>query len=229
MTLYLVNLIGVGVFAASGALAAGRKGMDWMGVVALAVVTALGGGTIRDVLLDRHPVFWVRETAYLWAALAAAGLTLVWVRFRQPPRRALLIADGLGLALFSISGAQVAEAQGLSGLVVVVMGAFTGVAGGVVRDVLSAEVPLLFRSTQPLYATAVIAGVTAYLGLEAVGVDRAAASLAGMALIASLRFAAILLRLGLPTFRLPAETEPPPEADPLPRRSRHDDRRGDRP
>ncbi len=212
MTLYLINLLGVGVFAASGALAAGRKGMDWMGVVVLAVVTALGGGTIRDVLLDRHPVFWVRETAYLWAALVAACLTLVWVRFRQPPRRALLIADGLGLALFSISGAQVAEAQGLSGIVVVVMGTFTGVAGGVVRDVLSAEVPLLFRSTQPLYATAAIAGVSAYLGLQWAGVDRLTASLVAMALIAALRFTAILLRLGLPTFRVPEESGASPES-----------------
>ena len=210
MTLFVLNLLGVGVFAASGALAAGRKEMDWMGVVVLAVVTALGGGTIRDVLLDRHPVFWVRETANLWAALAAAGLTLVWVRFRQPPRRALLIADGLGLALFSIGGAQVAEGQGLSGVAVVVMGTFTGAAGGVVRDVLSAEVPLLFRSTQPLYATAAIAGISAYLGLQAAGLARVPAALAGMALIAALRFTAILLRLGLPTFRVPEEVETPP-------------------
>ncbi|MEZ5331793.1 MAG: trimeric intracellular cation channel family protein [Thermoanaerobaculia bacterium] len=209
MTLFLLNLIGVGVFAASGALAAGRKRMDWIGVIVLAVVTALGGGTIRDLLLDRHPVFWIRETANLWAALVAAGLTLLWVRFRRPPRRALVIADALGLAMFSIGGAQIAQREGLTGVVVVVMGAFTGVAGGVVRDVLSAEVPLLFRSSEPLYATAVIVGVSGYLGLEALGVATTPAALAGMALIVALRFTAILFRLGLPTFRLPEEAESP--------------------
>jgi len=204
MFLHMLNLLGVAVFAASGALSAGRKRFDLVGVVVLAVVTAVGGGTLRDLLLDRTP-FWIRDTAYLWTALAAAAVTLAYVRFRRPPWSALLVADALGLALFSISGAQVAEQAGHTGLVVVVMGTLTGVAGGVVRDVLSAEVPLLFRPTETLYATAAVAGSLGYLALQGVGVERAAAGLAGMGLIAALRFAAIFWRLRLPHFQVPED------------------------
>jgi uncharacterized membrane protein YeiH len=151
MILYALSLVGVAVFAASGALAAGRKLFDWIGVGVIAVVTAIGGGTLRDLLLDRHPIFWVADPAYLWVILAGAVGTLVYVQFRRPPDALLLIADALGLAFFTISGAQVAEQQGLPGVLVVAMGAITGTAGGVLRDVLCNDVPLLFRSE--LYAS----------------------------------------------------------------------------
>ena len=151
-------------------MAAGRKRFDLLGVAVIATVTAIGGGTTRDVLLNRHPVFWIKDPTYLLVILAAAALTLLYVRFRKPPRISLLIADALGLALFTISGAQVAEERNLPGLIVVVMGTITGSAGGLLRDVLSAEVPLLLRQAD-LYATAAIAGATAYLVLQAVGMD----------------------------------------------------------
>lgn len=207
MLLFVCNILGVVVFAASGALSAGRKGFDFVGVAVLAVVTALGGGTLRDVLLDRHPVFWIRETAYLWTALAAAGATVGYVRFRKPPWSALLIADALGLAFFTIIGAQVAEMHGHAGLVVVLMGAVTGVAGGVLRDVLSNEVPLLFRPTEPLYATAALAGATGYLLLQTAGLEANHASLCGMVLIAVMRLAAIFWRLRLPPVQVPEESQ----------------------
>lgn len=204
MLLFVCNILGVVVFAASGALSAGRKGFDFVGVAVLAVVTALGGGTLRDVLLDRHPVFWIRETAYLWTA---AGATVSYVRFRKPPWSALLIADALGLAFFTIIGAQVAEMHGHAGLVVVLMGAVTGVAGGVLRDVLSNEVPLLFRPTEPLYATAALAGAAGYLLLQAAGLEAGPAALCGMALIAGMRLAAIFWRLRLPPVQVPEESQ----------------------
>src|SRR4051812_278903 len=115
----LLSLLGVGVFAASGALAAGRKQFDWLGVVVIALVTAVGGGTIRDLLLDRHPIFWVSDPSQLVVILVAAVVTLAYVRFHQPPRGSLAVADALGLALFTISGAQVAEEKGLPALTVV--------------------------------------------------------------------------------------------------------------
>jgi uncharacterized membrane protein YeiH len=194
---YVLQLIGVAVFAASGALAAGRKQMDMFGVIVIAIVTAIGGGTIRDLLLDRHPVLWIADPAYLFVSIAAAAGTLVYVRFRRPPDNALAIADALGLALFTILGAQIAEQAGVGGVGAVVMGTITGVAGGVIRDVLSAEIPLIFRRSE-LYATAAIAGAAAYLLLEAAGLDRAPAALAGMGCIVALRLAAILWRLRLP-------------------------------
>jgi uncharacterized membrane protein YeiH len=204
MVLFILSMIGVGVFAASGALAAGRKDFDLLGVIVIALVTAVGGGTLRDLLLDRHPIFWVKEPSHLTVILASAALIFVYVRFRKPPLGALAVADALGLALFTISGAQVAEARGLPWLTVVVMGTITGSAGGVLRDVLSGEVPLLFRQTD-LYATAAIAGVVFYLALEEVGFGQETASYIGMAAVACLRFAAIRWRLRLPVFHVPDE------------------------
>ena len=207
MTFYTLSLLGVAVFAASGALAAGRKRFDWIGVGVIAVVTAIGGGTLRDLLLDRHPIFWIADPAYLWVVLGSAVLTLLYVRRRLPPRGSLLVADALGLALFTISGAQVAEEQGLPGVGVVVMGAITGAAGGVLRDVLCNEVPLLFGPMDTLYATAAIAGASAYLVLQAAGVERAAAALLGMGVVAGPRLAAIAWQLRLPDARI-YEEEP---------------------
>lgn len=204
MFLYLLDLIGVAVFAASGAMAAGRTRLDLLGVAVIATVTAIGGGTMRDVLLNRHPVFWIRDPTYLVVILAAAGLTLLYVRFRALPRTSLLIADALGLALFTISGARIAEERDLHGVIVVVMGTITGSAGGLLRDVLSAEVPLLLRQTD-LYATAAIAGATAYLLLQAAGVERTPAALLGMTTVAGLRMAAISWGLRLPVLDVPEE------------------------
>jgi uncharacterized membrane protein YeiH len=200
--LALFAYLGTGVFAVSGALAAARKSFDLLGIVVIAFVTAIGGGTVRDLLLDRHPIFWVREPRIGWVILGSAFLTLLFIRFRKPPKRALLYADALGLALFTISGAQIAEGFGLPALTIVMMATITGSAGGVLRDVLSAEVPLLFRQTE-LYATASIAGTAGYLLLESLGVDREAAAWMGMTLVAALRFTAIRYGLKLPVFQVP--------------------------
>lgn len=198
----VLNLVGVGVFAVSGALAAGRKRLDLFGVVVIAVVTAIGGGTLRDLLLDRHPIFWTYQTEILAVILGATFFTLVYVRFQRPPERALLIADALGLALFTIGGTRLAQGAGMGGVAAVIMGVITGVAGGVVRDILTAEIPLVLRRGS-LYATAAIAGATTYLLLEWAGVPREPAGLAGMVVVALLRFAAILWGLQLPVFSLP--------------------------
>jgi uncharacterized membrane protein YeiH len=205
VTFYALSLLGVAVFAASGALAAGRKGFDWIGVGAIAVMTAIGGGTLRDLLLDRHPIFWIADPAYLWVVLGAATVTLGYARRHHPPDSLLLVADALGLAFFTISGAQVAEQQGLPGLAVVAMGVITGTAGGVLRDVLCNEVPLLFGPLDTLYATAAIAGACAYLALQAGGVERDGAELVGMGLVAALRLAAIAWQLRLPGVRVHGE------------------------
>jgi uncharacterized membrane protein YeiH len=203
--LHGIELLGVAVFAVSGALAAGRRNFDLLGVVVIATVTACGGGTLRDVLLDRHPVFWIADTTYVYVSLIAALLTVVYARYRHPPERLILIADALGLALFSIGGAQIAEHAGHGGIVVVIMGTLTGAAGGVLRDMLCAEVPMILRRSH-LYATAAIAGVVAYLLLQ-LFVDRTLAALLGMACIAGLRLAAIIWGWTLPVFSLPNSGE----------------------
>ena len=197
MPLYLLDLLGVAVFAASGALAAGRKRMDVFGVVVIGAVTAVGGGTLRDLLLDRYPVFWMADPAYLAVILVAALLTLAYVRYRRPPGNALVIADAFGLALFTIGGAQVADGAGVSALVVVLMATMTGVAGGVLRDVLSAEMPLILRRGD-IYATASLAGATTYLLVKTLGLGAPLAAVIGIAVVMILRLAAILWGLKLP-------------------------------
>jgi uncharacterized membrane protein YeiH len=207
MLRYYLDLVGIAVFAISGAIAAGRRGLDLIGVVALAAVTAIGGGTIRDVLLDRHPIFWLADPAYLVVITAAALVTVAYTRWRPPPSATLLVADALGLAVFSVAGAQIAEANGLPSVSSVLLGTVTGTAGGVLRDVLSAEVPLLFRGGN-LYASAAIAGISAYFLLQAVGVSHLPASYAGMVVCAALRFSAIWWGLNLPVFTIVEDSAP---------------------
>jgi uncharacterized membrane protein YeiH len=206
--LHLLEFVGVAVFAVSGALAAGRKKLDFLGVVVIATVTAIGGGTLRDLLLDRHPVFWIAQPGYLYVTLAAALLTVPYTRRFRTPDRSLAYADALGLALFTISGSQIAERLGLPAIIVVLMGTLTGVAGGVLRDVLTAEIPLILRRGR-FYATAAIAGIVLYLLLELV-IDRTAAALGGMFAIAALRIAAIHWDLTLPVYSVPDEPRNPP-------------------
>ena len=203
MLLYVSDLMGVAVFAVSGALAASRKGLDLFGVLVIAAITAVGGGTLRDLLLDRHPIFWMLDPTYLAVSCAAALLTVVYVRYRPAPRRALLVADAAGLALFAISGARIAEAAGHSPSIVILLGTMTGVAGGVLRDVLNAEVPLILQ--RDIYATAAVAGISACLLLQWLGVPQPAAGLAGMATVVVLRLLAIVRGVHLPVVRPPRE------------------------
>lgn len=199
--LSIFDMLGVAVFAVSGALAAGRKHLDLLGVLVIAVVTALGGGTLRDLLLDRSPVFWIQQPDCLLVALAAGLLTVLYTYFFKPPQRALLIADAGGLALFSISGAQIAEAVQLHALVVILMGTCSGVVGGVIRDVLLVEIPIILRRSN-IYATAAIVGIAFYLTLQMLGLAETLAALIGMMTIMGLRLAAIIWGLSLPVYRL---------------------------
>jgi uncharacterized membrane protein YeiH len=197
VSLYLLDLLGVAVFAASGALAAGRKSMDLLGVIVIATVTAVGGGTLRDLLLDRHPVFWMADPLYLLVILGASGVTLAYVRWRRPPVNALAIADAFGLGLFTVGGAQIAERAGMSAVIVTLLATMTAVAGGVLRDVLSAEVPLILR--RDIYATASICGAVSYLSVKGLGIGESQAVVVGVLVVVALRLAAIAWRLQLPS------------------------------
>ena len=205
MNLELIDYAGVAVFAASGALAAARKSLDVLGVVVIATVTAIGGGTIRDLLLAR-PVFWTQHPTHLYVILAAALATLAYTRRFHPPERLLAILDALGLAFFTISGAQIAEGLEYTGIVVVVMGTLTGVAGGALRDLLTGEIPIILRKGQ-IYATAAIAGAAVYGALQWAGVPRGIAASAGMVLIAATRLGAIVFNWTLPVVGLPGNED----------------------
>jgi uncharacterized membrane protein YeiH len=200
VNLELIDYLGVAVFAASGALAAARKNLDVLGLVIIATVTAIGGGTLRDVLLDRV-VFWIAHPAHLYVIVFAALVTVLWTRRFHPPQRALAVLDALGLAFFTISGAQIAEGLEHKGVVVVVMGTLTGVAGGVMRDVLTGEIPLIFRKGQ-IYGTAAIVGAVVYLVLQG-PFSRELAAAVAMACVAVIRLAAIVWNWTLPVYGLP--------------------------
>ncbi|SHG65289.1 Uncharacterized membrane protein YeiH [Hydrocarboniphaga daqingensis] len=195
-----LQYLGTAVFAVSAVLAAGRKGLDLLGVLVIALITATGGGTVRDLLLDRTP-FWFTDTGYVVTILLSGCATVVLLRWRHPSERVLQIADALGLALFSISGARIAEAAGLPGLIVVVLATITGTFGGVLRDVMCNDIPLLLRPGT-IYGTAVIAGATLYVLLQSVGVPRDTAAYAGMVVIAGLRLAAIARNISLPALTI---------------------------
>ena len=201
MLLYVLDLAGVAVFAVSGALGAGHAGLDWLGVVVIASVTAVGGGTLRDLLLDRHPVFWIRDTRYVYVILAAVALTIAWVHLLPMPEHALALADALGLALFAITGAQIAEERRLPAVIVILVGTMTGAAGGLLRDVFTARIPLLLSSG--IYGSAAIAGIAAYLLLQAARMPRRLAFHAGVLLIVALRMGGIYGGWHLPVLRLP--------------------------
>ena len=217
MLLHILDLVGIAVFAISGALAAGRRRLDLIGVVVLAAVTAIGGGTIRDVLLDRRPIFWLADPSYLVVIVLSALATLLYTRWARVPWQTLDVADALGLALFSVAGAQIAEKAGMPAAACVLLGAVTGAAGGVIRDVLTAQIPMVLQRGS-LYATAALAGTALYVALVRTGVAQRPAVISGMIVVAALRLAAIRWELMLPSFELhESGTHRRPDFDDQPR------------
>ncbi|MBK6402274.1 MAG: trimeric intracellular cation channel family protein [Rhodocyclaceae bacterium] len=198
LLLYWIGLTAVAVNALTGVLDAGRKRMDLVGVIMVGSATALGGGTVRDVLLDRT-VFWISDPTYLVVALATTAAVFFAVRGLRLPPRLFLIPDAIGLALFTIVGTQIALEWQAPWLAASLLGVITGVVGGVLRDVLCNEVPLVFVRGE-LYASAAWAGALAFIGLQALGMSAVAAAWTGMAAIVAARLLAMAFRITLPTY-----------------------------
>jgi uncharacterized membrane protein YeiH len=193
-----LSIAGVAVFAAAGALTASRKQMDPIGFILIAALTAFGGGTTRDVLLG-VPVFWLRTPELV--ALAAGMALLVYFTAHLAERRFvwLLWADAAGLAIFAVLGADAALREGASPWAAILLGMITATFGGLIRDVVCDEIPLILR--REIYATAAACGAAAFMALHALGVDRVAALGIGAALGFGLRGAAIIRGWSLPTYR----------------------------
>lgn len=198
---YVLELLGVAVAAISGVLAARGKEVDLFGVIVLSVVTALGGGTIRDLVLGDAPVFWVRDPNYLVTAATLAVATFFIARFHEFQGTALLIADAIQLAFFTMIGAQKALAHHAGIAVAVALGVVTGVAGGILRDTLSGEIPLVFRPHIYLYATAALAGALVFALLEKWLPGAPTHFYLGAGLTLALRLAAMRWKLRLPVFK----------------------------
>ncbi|SKA43788.1 TRIC cation channel family protein [Enterovibrio nigricans] len=201
MLLYILDMFGTVVFAVSGVLLAGKLRMDPFGVVVLAMVTAIGGGTIRDMVLGATPVFWVNEPEYLWVILITCLLSMLLIRHpRRLPWYVLPVADAIGLAVFVAIGVDKALSYGASPIVAVIMGVLTGCGGGILRDVLAREIPMVLRTE--VYATACIAGGIMHTLVLASNAGAEFASIVGMITTLSIRLAAIRWHLSLPTFAL---------------------------
>ena len=197
--IYSIELIGIAVFATTGALAAQGKRLDMLGVVVLAIVTSLGGGTIRDVVLDIHPLVWIANTTYLWVAISSAVVAFIVCRYMQYPLQTLLILDAMGLAVFSILGAKTAMSLDLPAIIVVIMATITGCAGGMIRDLLTGQIPLILQRDGELYATCALAGSIIYFFIAPYASGQIAALLS-MGFIFIFRLAAIFAHLTLPEF-----------------------------
>ncbi|MGN7871968.1 trimeric intracellular cation channel family protein [Roseateles sp. 22389] len=198
--IYWFDLLGVAVFAVSGALAAMQAGLDLFGLLVIAAMTAVGGGTLRDLLLNRHPVFWMKDTRYLLVIVASALAALVVGPFPGHAIAVLKIADALGLALFALCGTEIAEEHGVRPMPALLMGTLTACGGGVLRDLLSGQAPLLLR--KDIYATAAIGGIALYFALKAMGMPMRWAFVLGMVGVAALRLAALYFGWQLPALQM---------------------------
>ena len=201
--IYLLDLFGVIVFAISGSLDAGKKKMDVYGVVFVGMVTAIGGGTIRDLILG-VPVFWASGYAYIATACGAAFLTFLLARCWQFPPGSLLIPDAFGLAIFTVIGTQKALSLGANPIIAITMGMMTSVFGGVIRDILRREIPLILQ--REIYATASILGGTVFVILSYFLSDEIAIYGFSALAVLALRLSAIQWNISLPVFSLQKET-----------------------
>ena len=195
----VLDWFGLCVFAVTGALVASRKEMDIVGFALLGSVTGIGGGTIRDVLLGAEPVFWVKQPAYLLTCVAVAVIMFFVAHIPQSRERMLLWFDAVGLALFSVTGADSALAHGASPTIAVAMGLATATFGGIIRDILGGESPIILK--QEIYITAALLGSTTFIALDSLGFSRDVS--AGTAILAAftLRAAALHWNLSLPRYR----------------------------
>ena len=195
--IYGLGLAGAAVNAASGVLEAGRKPFDLFGMIVVALAAALGGGSLRDMLLDRT-VFWIADQSYLITALAAGVSTFILARQVKLPAGLFLIPDAIGLALFTVVGTEVALSLGAPWLVASLMGVITGVFGGILRDVLCNEAPLVFSGE--LYGSAAWLGALTLIALPQLGVGRGVAAIVAGAVILTVRLLAIRYHWHLPIY-----------------------------
>jgi uncharacterized membrane protein YeiH len=205
-----LDLLGVAVFAVTGALVASRKQMDIVGFALLATVTGIGGGTLRDVVLGLAPVFWVQQPVYIVICVAVAAIVFFTAHIPESRYRLLLWLDALGLSVFCVVGADKALAAGAGPFIAVVMGVITATFGGVVRDVLGGEIPVILR--KEIYATAALAGAGSFVGGVMAGFAPAWAALGGFAVCLVIRGLALQRGWSLPVYR-PRPGRTPDELD----------------
>lgn len=193
-----IYLIAIAAEAMSGALAAGRRNMDVFGVSVIAFLTALGGGTIRDVVLGRYPIGWTQHPEYVYLVLAFGMLTVVVSRYMHHLKRTFLVLDALGLIAFSLIGCGVASDMNYPVIVSIMAGMITGIFGGVIRDVLCGQVPIVFK--REIYASISFAICAMFLAMQAAGVSESASMVVCFVIGLVARLLAIWRGWRLPVF-----------------------------
>lgn len=196
--LLFIYLIAITTEAMSGALAAGRRNMDIFGVTVIAFVTALGGGTIRDVLLGRFPIGWTLHPEYVYLVIIAGLTTIVLARFMHHMKRLFLALDALGLVAFSLIGCNVALELNYPLIVIIMAGMLTGISGGILRDILCNQVPVVFR--RELYASVSLFVCILFLASKSQGIDSDLNTVACFVLGFAFRMFALRFSWKLPTF-----------------------------
>ena len=198
LVIEMLDYFGIVVFAISGALAAARARMDMVGFSLLGVVTGIGGGSLRDILLGRLPVFWIDQPQYIVICVVASVATFVSVPMITSRLRLLLWADAVGLAVFAVLGAQTALAVGAPLIIAALLGVVTATFGGIIRDIICRETPLVLL--KEIYVTAALAGSVIYVCLIELAIMPGIAMLAGCATAFSVRGLALVYNLSLPAF-----------------------------
>ena len=192
--LYILDLIGTLVFAISGSMAASSKKLDLFGAAFIAFVTAVGGGTVRDLLLGTTPVGWMQDTMYIYVILSGVGITFLFKAVVRKLRKTLFLFDTIGIGVFTILGLSKALILEVPAPIAVMMGMFSAVLGGVIRDILINEIPLIFR--KEIYAMACVAGGTAFVFLQDV-LSFEWNVVATILLIIAIRIVVIKFKIGL--------------------------------
>lgn len=197
---YLLDLIGTFVFAISGTIAAGQKRFDLFGAAFIGFVTAIGGGTFRDMMIGIHPVSWTRSMDYFYVILLAVVVTFLLKEQIYKFRKTLFLFDTIGIGVFTIIGVEKALEYGINTPISIMMGILTAVAGGILRDTLINEVPLIFK--KEIYATACLAGAIAYILLKHTGIPVETNQVITILTIIAVRILSIKYQLCLPTMKV---------------------------
>lgn len=197
--IYAIDIAGTFAFAISGALVAIKKDFDVFGVIIIAFVTAVGGGMIRDVLINAHPINWIGDINYIWTILTAVGITFLFRSKIAPLRKTMFLFDTIGISVFTLLGLQKGLDYELHPFVALVMGMVSAVFGGVIRDVLTRRVPLIFK--KEIYASVCLAGGVIYLILSKFNINEDVRFILSAATIIIIRTLVVKYELELPKIK----------------------------
>ena len=198
--LYLLDMIGVIACAIAGTLLAQHKGFDIAGCILVSMVNAIGGGTLRDMALDRHPLFWMTDLNYVIVITVTSLILQIFFHLYHKIDNALKLFDAIGLAAFSVIGFKIALTQGMSPVIAIMMAVWTAIIGGMLRDIICNEIPLVLQ--REIYISASIAGSVTYLLLDSLGVDAGMNEFVMLGVIFAVRMLALRFDWHLPSIRL---------------------------